>query len=80
MKVGNKRCKCPTCGEYFSSVGGFDEHRVGKYGVPGDRRCLVDSEMRSAGLNKTSEGYWILPIKESDKERLNALRNKSLQN
>lgn len=28
-----KVCKCPTCGEYFSTIANFDRHRVGPHGA-----------------------------------------------
>lgn len=49
-KVGNRRCKCGACGEYFNSVYAFDKHRVGLYT---DRRCDTSK------MVKNQEGYWL---------------------
>lgn len=50
------RCKCPTCGEYFSSTYAFDQHRKGPIT---DRRCLTVAEMREKGFSVNATGHWI---------------------
>lgn len=59
MKLTGDRCKCPTCGLYFNSTHAFDKHRVGRYDLPGDRRCLSITEMSSKGMQANSQGFWI---------------------
>lgn len=59
-KLTGNRCQCPTCGECFGSVRGFDRHRVGEY-VPGERRCLSLSEMRSMGWAMDGRGFLLTP-------------------
>jgi len=51
-------CRCPSCGEYFSTVRAFDAHRVGDHRVPGDRRCLAPGGMEARGLKLNARGYW----------------------
>lgn len=57
--VGN-RCKCPSCGECFSSVYGFDKHRKGEHGV--DRHC-IDPKMAGMVVREGANGtYWTTPM------------------
>lgn len=58
LPPGRNFCKCAACGEYFSTVRGFDSHRIGNHRVPGDRRCLAFAGMESKGLQLNSKGYW----------------------
>lgn len=57
---------CRTCGLNFTSVTGFDAHRVGQYerpGVPGSntRRCLTGDELREKGYEPDDQGRWRRP-------------------
>jgi len=36
-------CQCSACGESFTGIEAFDNHRVGQHRVEGDRRCKVPS-------------------------------------
>ena len=54
------RCQCPTCGEYFGNVRGFDRHRVGAVGAP-DRRCLREAEMLANRWRRNSRGFLLTP-------------------
>lgn len=58
MKIlkGNRN-QCTGCGEYFNSVGAFEAHRTGKYGV--NRRCRTPDEMREIGMILRPDGFWI---------------------
>lgn len=57
MKRTATRNQCASCGEYFNSVGAFDKHRTGHFGV--DRRCRTEDEMLAAGMCKNAAGYWV---------------------
>lgn len=56
--TGN-RCQCPTCGEYFGSVRGFDRHRIGEYGK--SRRCIPAADLLTAGWNRNARGFLLTP-------------------
>jgi len=66
-KLSGNRNQCPTCGEYFNSVGAFDKHRTGEYGKPvsggvyspSSRRCLSEVEMRAIGMEKSTKAFWV---------------------
>ena len=47
---------CMACHLTFTSDGGFDKHRVGKY-QPNERRCLTTEEMNKAGWRFTPRGW-----------------------
>ena len=51
------QCRCPTCGERFRSVAGFDMHRTGKHGV--NRRCRTVAEMEARGMSRNPTGFWL---------------------
>ncbi|MGH8147569.1 MAG: hypothetical protein ACREPY_14705 [Rhodanobacteraceae bacterium] len=60
-KLTGNRCQCPTCGEYFNGVQGFDKHRTGDYAKPGNpntRRCLTVAQMRAEGFERNAAGFW----------------------
>jgi hypothetical protein len=57
MKLGNSRCQCIGCDEYFNSVAAFDKHRV--EGICETRRCMTSKELLSSGLTKNKDGFWI---------------------
>lgn len=63
MKLGNRRCQCSECREYFNSTGAFDKHRTGAYAKPGqwqgNRRCRSIEEMTGLGMLKNPAGFWI---------------------
>lgn len=61
LPQGSRRCKCPTCREYFNSESAFDAHRRGAYPA---RRCMAADEMAAAGLLRNSGGYWITRARE----------------
>jgi hypothetical protein len=50
------RNQCPGCGELFNSTAAFDKHRTGPMH---DRRCMSAEEMRAAGMEKNTAGFWI---------------------
>ena len=63
---------CRRCGEDFSSLEGFDAHRVGKHEYLFDwraesredgRRCLDADEMREAGMELDARGRWVNPAR-----------------
>ena len=62
LKLTGSRCQCPTCGDYFGNVVGFDRHRVGVPDI--DRRCLTESEMIHAGWTRNGRGFWLRPSPE----------------
>ena len=56
LPVGTNYCKCPACGEYFTTVRGFDKHqRTG----PDDRPVCL--EPAAVGLVLSKKGYWQRP-------------------
>lgn len=69
LNIGSMRNQCAGCGELFNSVGAFDKHRTGSYGIPdpakpdsylpAKRRCLNAEEMAKLGMEKNSAGFWI---------------------
>ena len=56
MKLGNSRCQCLGCDEYFNSVHAFDLHRRGK---PDNRRCLPPEVMIRGGMVKNTAEFWV---------------------
>lgn len=58
-KLTGNRCQCTACGEYFSSVRGFDRHRVGEYG--NDRRCIPVAELLASGWIRNARGFLLTP-------------------
>ena len=59
MKLKGDKCQCPACKLYFNSTAAFDKHRVGRYGVEGERRCMTVQEMSERGMEVNAKGYWI---------------------
>lgn len=59
-KLTGCRCQCPTCGEFFGNVRGFDRHRIGTVGEP-DRRCLSAAEMICNGWHRNARGFLLTP-------------------
>lgn len=64
---GEGRSKCPTCGEYFTSTRGFDDHRIGPFG--GARRCLTQTEMAALGWRQRDDGFWVTDSRAQDAVR-----------
>ena len=62
-KLGDSRCQCSGCGEYFNSDGAFDKHRVGQFNLPktdpNRRRCMSVPEMLAAGMALNADKWWI---------------------
>jgi hypothetical protein len=71
---------CRSCGQDFTSVRGFDKHRVGvhlytyseglKLAPPREdgRRCLAVDELEDAGFRQTASGRWEL-AEQADRAR-----------
>lgn len=59
-RLTGNRCQCPTCGQYFGSVRGFDRHRIGQVGTPA-RRCLAEVEMLAEGWHRSARGFLLTP-------------------
>lgn len=59
-RLTGSRCQCPTCGDCFSSVRGFDRHRIGAIGSP-ERRCLSAVGLLSAGWHRCPRGFLLTP-------------------
>ena len=59
-RLTGNRCQCPTCGDYFGSVRGFDRHRIGTVGGP-DRRCLTEAELLATGWHRSTRGFLLTP-------------------
>lgn len=74
-RFSGDRNQCPSCLAYFNSNTAFDKHRTGKFGA--SRRCLSTDEMLSQGFGKTSDGFWLAPLKPEDRERLTRVRARS---
>lgn len=49
---------CRGCNKGFKSVTSFDKHRVGKFNVRYDRRCLSIDEMVVKGFHCNDKGVW----------------------
>jgi hypothetical protein len=58
-RLTGNRCQCPTCGEYFGSVRGFDRHRIGEYSK--DRRCIPAADLLAAGWIRNGRGFLLTP-------------------
>lgn len=56
-KLTGNRCQCPTCGEYFNGLAGFDAHRIGPF--DGTRRCLTVAAMDARGWVRNAAGFWV---------------------
>lgn len=52
-RIGHNQC--PTCGLLFRSLGAFEDHRIGNFGV--DRRCLTGEELMSSGWEVGGLGF-----------------------
>lgn len=67
MRQSNDNNVCPSCGERFRSLRGFDAHLTGSYGVkladgtyrPATRRCKTMDEMTADGMQRNRRGLWI---------------------
>lgn len=59
LKLGNRRCTCSTCGEFFNSVSAFDKHRSGPWT---NRTCLTADQMKDVGMIENAAGYWVTSI------------------
>jgi hypothetical protein len=59
-RLTGNRCQCPTCGDYFGSLRGFDRHRIGTVGAP-DRRCKTEAEMMADGWQRNARGFLLTP-------------------
>lgn len=55
--LSGNRCQCPTCGELFNGVAGFDAHRIGPF--DGKRNCLPVAEMTVRGWTQNDAGFWV---------------------
>jgi hypothetical protein len=51
----DKRYRCTSCGERFSTSLAFTRHRVGP---PGKRRCRELSDMFAVGLCRNTAAWW----------------------
>ena len=58
-KLTGKRCQCPGCGEYFSTVSNFDRHRKGKHGV--DRHCVDPVSVGLVLGESHGSTFWRMP-------------------
>jgi len=62
LKIGGRGCLCKTCGEYFSGIQPFDEHRKGTYTqLPPQygRSCRSPEEMIARGMAQNARGEWM---------------------
>ena len=55
--------QCPTCGEVFNSMKGFDAHRRGDFQVK--RYCLTPEQMTAKGMSKNRYDRWITKVFDS---------------
>lgn len=53
--VGSNICMCPSCGEYFGGIRGFEMHRAGEF--PDSRHC-VDPASVGLIIKKGKCGTW----------------------
>jgi hypothetical protein len=72
---------CRACGKDFTSVTGFDAHRVGKHGYTHSeglkmdparedgRCCLLDVELAGLGYEQDADGRWFNPAVRDDVRR-----------
>jgi len=59
LPFGSKYCKCPRCGQYFTSDYTFSMHLAGE---PTARKCMdparVLDKQRRPRLRLNDKGYW----------------------
>jgi len=59
LRPGTQHCKCPSCGEYFTTVKNFDLHRTGN---AQNRRCrdpsTVVNRKGKAVFTRSADGLW----------------------
>jgi hypothetical protein len=77
---------CTGCYEDFSSLKGFDVHRVGKSrprpstparsrtGREKGRPCLTTEGLEELGLSLDGNGRWQLPVSEKQRASLDRLK------
>lgn len=58
LPEGSPICECAACGECFATEESFDRHRVGRYRVPGDRRCLPAETLATLGSRVSKYDVW----------------------
>ena len=62
-RLTGNRCQCPSCGERFNGVAGFDAHRTGEYAKAGQRQgsrqCLTVAAMTARGWIRNGAGFWV---------------------
>jgi hypothetical protein len=70
---------CSACGATFSSLTGFDAHRVGTpvnvhpdYG----RSCLTAEQIAAKGYVLTAKGVWAKPLTPEQAAKLKALKRR----
>lgn len=61
--LGQSRCQCAACDQYFNRVSTFDKHRKGDYS---SRRCLSPDEMQALGWRCNDAGFWITASRFAD--------------
>lgn len=54
-RPGSQRCECAACGEWFSGLSGFDDHRTGPHDT--GRRCRTPDEIEARGYVK-DDSVW----------------------
>jgi len=65
-KLSGDRCRCGSCGLYFTSTKNFEAHRRG---APDARRCLTADDLLSRGYGPNAAGFWRRPKDGSLKSR-----------
>jgi hypothetical protein len=73
LPFGSSFCKCSECGEYFKSASAFERHRIGEFGLDGDRGCAPTARMPELGL-KCTDGIWHFPRRAFLDDRRQYLR------
>lgn len=62
LVLNGRRCQCPTCKEYFSTITNFEKHRVGDYAT--GKVCVDPESVGMAIATAGSSTYWITPSKD----------------
>lgn len=69
MRLGESRCQCSACGDYFNSTAAFDRHRCGEFAKPGKvdgmRGCKTRAQMVMDGMERNRAGFWITERREA---------------
>lgn len=62
-----KRCRCPSCGEVFSTISNFDKHRKGN---AGSKVCVNPATVGLVINERNGNTYWMHPSRFETEQSL----------